>query len=62
MICRVYDPQLNKLGQIETFVSLVWTEKYNQLGTFQLELSQQQEYSDLMGEDYYAKSTTATRL
>lgn len=55
MICRVYDPQLNKLGQIETFVSLVWTEKYNQLGTFQLELSQQQEYSDLMKEDYYCE-------
>lgn len=55
MICRVYNQQLNKLGQIETFVSLVWTEKYNQLGTFQLELSQQQEYSDLMKEDYYCE-------
>lgn len=36
MEVRVYDRDINFLGIIDDFVSLIWTRKYNECGTFEL--------------------------
>lgn len=42
MECKVYDLELNRVGIVSTWVSMVWEESYNGDGKFQLEM----QYSD----------------
>lgn len=42
MECRIYDLELNRVGIVSTWVSMVWEESYNGDGKFQLEM----QYSD----------------
>lgn len=53
MECNVYDTDLNRVGSIFTWVSMLWTEGYNTLGTFQLELQQTSDILDLFVLDRY---------
>lgn len=39
-VFNIYDSNLNRVGTIETWVSLVWSEGYNTIGKFQIELQQ----------------------
>ena len=36
-VFNIYDSNLNRVGTIETWVSLVWSEGYNTIGKFQIE-------------------------
>lgn len=37
---NIYDENLNRIGTVGTWVSLVWSEGYNTIGSFQMELQQ----------------------
>ncbi|MEE0899340.1 MAG: siphovirus ReqiPepy6 Gp37-like family protein [Bacteroidales bacterium] len=45
---NVYDTNLNRIGTIETWVSLLWNEGYNTLGSFCIEVQQTKEVSELI--------------
>lgn len=53
MECNVYGINLNRIGSIFTWVSMLWTEGYNTLGTFQLELQQTPGALELFQPDRY---------
>lgn len=46
--CNIYDKTLTRIGEIDTFISLVWEEGYNTLGSFQLELQEKSGLLDLV--------------
>lgn len=45
---NVYDKNLNRVGTIETWVSLLWQEGYNTVGTFVIECQQTKEVAKLL--------------
>ena len=45
---NVYDRNLNRIGVIETWVSLLWNEGYNTLGDFCIEVQQTKEMAQLL--------------
>lgn len=53
MECNVYDINLNRIGIISTWVSMVWAEGYNTMGEFQIELKQTDETTKLIQPDLY---------
>lgn len=53
MECEFYDLQLNRIGSIFTWISLLWDEEYNGVGTFSLEVQLQDGLLDLIKPDIY---------
>lgn len=53
MECNIYDTDLNRVGVLYTWVSMVWEESYNDEGSFQLELQQIDSLTDLLQVDRY---------
>jgi len=49
----VKDTNFISKKQIDSFYSLIWTERYNQCGDFELELPASKEYIKLFRENYY---------
>ena len=54
MECRIYDLELNRIGVLNTWVSMVWEESYNADGSFQIEVQQTKSAATLLKEDRYA--------
>lgn len=54
MECNVYDLNLNRVGVLTTWVSMVWDESYNSGGSFQLEAQQTDAVAQLLRPDRYA--------
>lgn len=54
MECSIYDLNLNRIGVLNTWVSMVWDEPYNTDGSFQLEVHQTKSAAELLKEDRYA--------
>lgn len=54
MECNIYDLELNRIGVLSTWVSMVWEERYNTDGSFQIEVQQTEEAAKLLKEDRYA--------
>lgn len=54
MECRIYDLKLNRIGVLNTWVSMVWEESYNADGSFQIEVQQTKSAATLLKEDRYA--------
>lgn len=46
--CNVYDENLNRIGAITTWVSLLWSEGYNTLGDFAIEVQQTEKAAQLL--------------
>lgn len=53
MECNIYDINLNRIGVLVTWVSMVWEESYNADGRFQVEVQQTTEAADLLKVDRY---------
>ena len=53
MEIKVKDKNFIAIKQIDTFYSLIWTERYNLCGDFELEMPASVEFIDLLKEDYY---------
>lgn len=47
-VFNIYDKSLNRIGTIETWVSLLWQEGYNTVGTFVIECQQTKEVAKLL--------------
>lgn len=45
---NVYDNDLNRIGTVDTWVSLLWQEGYNTVGSFVIECQQTQEAAELL--------------
>lgn len=54
MECSIYDINLNRIGVLSTWISMVWEESYNSDGSFQIEVQQTTESADLLKVDRYA--------
>lgn len=54
----VYDINLNRIGALFTWVSLIWEYGYNTLGTFQLEVQQTEQTASLLKRWQYFKIDT----
>lgn len=50
---NIYDGQLNRIGTLETWISLIWDEEYGTEGRFQLEVWHTSEAARLLSEDVY---------
>lgn len=50
---NVYDEELNRIGTIETWISLVWDEEYRNEGRFQLEIWHSAQAALLLREDVF---------
>ena len=53
MECSIYDINLNRIGVLVTWVSMVWEESYNADGSFQIEVQQTAEASSILKVDRY---------
>lgn len=54
MECNIYDINLNRVGVLNTWVSMVWEESYNSDGSFQIEVQQTESVTKLLQVDRYA--------
>lgn len=54
MECNIYDMELNRIGVLSTWVSMVWEESYNADGSFQIEVQQTESVTKLLQIDRYA--------
>lgn len=54
MECNIYDLNLNRVGTLTTWVSMVWDESYNSDGSFQIEVQQTEAAANLLRPDRYA--------
>lgn len=54
MECNIYDIDLNRVGVLNTWVSMVWEESYNSDGSFQIEVQQTESVTKLLQVDRYA--------
>ena len=57
MTVSVYNLWLERIGVIETWVSLVWQECYNTEGSFQLEVRRRSDLLPLLKPEYYCGLT-----
>lgn len=53
MECNIYDINLNRVGVLNTWVSMVWEESYNSDGSFQIEVQQTESVTKLLQVDRY---------
>ena len=53
MECSIYDINLNRIGVLSTWISMVWEESYNSDGSFQIEVQQTNEAATLLKVDRY---------
>ena len=53
MVCNVFDLNLNPLGTVFSWISLVWDEYYNALGEAQLELAYTKDNAALVKANRY---------
>ena len=53
MECSIYDINLNRIGVLSTWISMVWEESYNSDGSFQIEVQQTREVSNILKVDRY---------
>lgn len=53
MECSIYDINLNRIGVLSTWISMIWEESYNSDGSFQIEVQQTIEVSNLLKVDRY---------
>lgn len=54
MECSIYDINLNRIGVLSTWISIVWEESYNSDGSLQIEVQQTNEAATLLKVDRYA--------
>lgn len=57
MELTVRDTNLVAIYQLDTFYSLIWTERYNAFGDFELELPANKDILDILKENYYLELT-----
>lgn len=62
MVCNVFDINLNPLGTIFSWVSLVWDEYYNALGEAQLELAYTADNANLVKANRYLSIDGSSHL
>lgn len=48
MFINIYDLQLNRIGILQTWISMTWEERYNDLGSFTLEVVQDDQSVELI--------------
>ena len=60
MVCNVFDLNLNPLGTVFSWISLVWDEYYNALGEAQLELAYTEDNAALVKANRYLNVATGT--
>ena len=53
----IYDETLSRVAEIGTFVSLIWDEKYNDIGKFQLEMQQTSQAANIIKPKRFVGST-----
>ena len=53
----IYDETLSRVAEIGTFVSLIWDEKYNDMGRFQLEMQQTPQAANIIKTGRFVGST-----
>ncbi len=56
MVCEninVYDINLNRIGIVYSWISMLWEEGYNTMGSFQIEMQQTDRALDLLQKDRY---------
>ena len=53
MEVKILDTEFKMVGIIDTFISLIWTDRYNEAGDFELLLPMDIPVLDLIKEDYY---------
>ena len=62
MECSIYDINLNRIGVLSTWISMVWEESYNSDGSFQIEVQQTNEAATLLKVDRYAGISESNTL
>ena len=59
---NVYDAALNRIGTLDTWISLVWDEDYGDRGTFQIEVWLNDTTSSLLKEDVFCSIPSSDTL
>lgn len=59
---NIYDGELNRIGTLETWISLIWDEEYRDEGRFQLEVWATSEATRLLKEDVFCGVTGSRTL
>lgn len=60
--CNIYDLELNRIGSLFTWVSMVWEEGYNTMGSFQLELQATEKNMELIQTNRYVGTAESDTL
>ena len=61
LLLNVFDTEFNQIAIIDDYTSLIWTEKYQEVGDFELELRYDKKWKDILKQDYYCRIDPSER-
>ena len=61
LLLNVFDTEFNQVAVIDDYTSLIWTEKYQETGDFELELHYDEKWKDILKQDYYCRIDPSER-
>ena len=61
LLLNVFDTEFNQIAVIDDYTSLIWTEKYQEVGDFELELRYDKKWKDILKQDYYCRIDPSER-
>ena len=61
LLLNVFDTEFNQVAVIDDYTSLIWTEKYQETGDFELELRYDEKWKDILKQDYYCRIDPSER-
>ena len=61
LLLNVFDTEFNQIAVIDDYTSLIWTEKYQEVCDFELELRYDKKWKDILKQDYYCRIDPSER-
>ena len=58
----IINPKFELVGVIDSYTSLIWTERYNDCGDFEIMISANDKNIDILQNGYYIKRTDTDRV
>lgn len=61
LLLNIFDNEFNHIAIIDDYTSLIWTEKYQEAGDFELEIRYDEKWKNILKQDYYCRIDPSER-
>ncbi len=61
LLLNIFDTEFNHIAIIDNYTSLIWTERYQETGDFELEVCYSEKLKEILKQDYYCRIDPSER-